>query len=102
MEYTPISKEDLKRRRYRLTKLSYLRELVKYERRKTIALESIAKNITKIKELLEKKEPSDLIDAIERYNQEFIDDLTAHLTGKKATHDKHEEVPYSCQENADA
>ena len=91
MEYTPISKEDLKRRRYRLTKLSYLRELVKYERRKTIALESIAKNITKIKELLEKKEPSDLMDAIERYYPEFIDDLMVHLTGKKATHDTHED-----------
>lgn len=47
----------------------------------------IAENTEEIKKLLkQKEEPSDLIDAIERYYPEFIDDLTVHLTGKKATH----------------
>lgn len=52
----------------------------------------IARDTEEIKEMLQKEnEPSDLMDAIERYYPEFIDDLMVHLTGKKATHDTHED-----------
>ena len=44
----------------------------------------IARDTEEIKEILQKEnEPSDLVNAIERYNQEFIDDLMAYLARKK-------------------
>ena len=51
----------------------------------------IARDTEEIKEMLQKEnEPSDLMNAIERYHKEFVHELETNLLGKKATHDKHE------------